>query len=50
MRVLLDERTLAMFHACVGPAFFAFTAALAVLTSRRWRESAKSVDVGSSAR
>src|SRR5271154_7161274 len=36
MRVLLDERTLAMTHGCVGPAFFAFAAALAVVTSRRW--------------
>jgi cytochrome c oxidase assembly protein subunit 15 len=48
MRVLFDERTLAMIHGCVGSAFFAFTAALAVVTSRRWRESAKSVDLGTS--
>ena len=39
MRVLMDERTLAMIHGCVGPAFFAFTAALAVVTSRRWQEN-----------
>jgi heme a synthase len=38
MRVLLDKEILAMIHGCVGPAFFAFTAALAVATSRRWRE------------
>jgi cytochrome c oxidase assembly protein subunit 15 len=38
MRVLLDERLLAMIHGCFGPAFFAFTAALAVLTSRLFRE------------
>ncbi len=37
MRVLLDERTLAKIHGCVGPAFFAYTAALATVTSRRWR-------------
>ncbi len=47
LRVLMDERTLAMIHGCVGPAFFAFTAALAVVTSRRWRESAKTIDLGS---
>lgn len=38
-RVLLDERLLAMVHGCVGPAFFAFAVALAVVTSRRWREA-----------
>ncbi len=47
LRVLMEERTLAMIHGCVGPAFFAFTAALAVVTSRRWRESFKTVDLGS---
>jgi cytochrome c oxidase assembly protein subunit 15 len=36
LRVRMDERLLAQIHGCVGPAFFAFTAALAVLTSRRW--------------
>lgn len=36
MRVLFDERTLAMVHGCVGPAFFALTVALAVFTSRNW--------------
>jgi cytochrome c oxidase assembly protein subunit 15 len=39
-RVLLDQRTLAMIHGCFGPAFFALCAALAVFTSRRWREAA----------
>ncbi len=39
MRVLLDERLLAMIHGCTGPAFFAYTAAVAVATSRRWREN-----------
>jgi len=38
MRVLFNERTLAMVHGCVGPAFFALTAALAVVTSRHWRQ------------
>jgi cytochrome c oxidase assembly protein subunit 15 len=37
MRVLLDERTLAMLHGCTGPAFFALTAVLALVTSRRWQ-------------
>jgi len=36
-RVLLNERQLAMVHGCVGPAFFAFAVALAVVTSRWWR-------------
>jgi heme a synthase len=40
MRVLLNEQTLAMIHGCTGPAFFAFTAALAAVSSRRWRAMA----------
>jgi heme a synthase len=36
MRVVLDERLLAQLHGCVGPAFFAYTVALAVWTSPRW--------------
>lgn len=39
-RVLLDRRTLAMLHGCVGPLFFAYAACLAVVTSRRWRQLA----------
>ena len=38
MRVRLDARLLAQIHGCVGPAFFALAAALAVFTSRRWGE------------
>lgn len=38
-RVLLDERQLAKIHGCTGPAFFSFSVVIAVLTSRRWRES-----------
>jgi len=38
MRVVLDERLLAKIHACVGPAFFAVIASIAVMTSRRWLE------------
>lgn len=36
-RVLMDARTLAMIHGCVGPAFFALTAVLALMTSSRWQ-------------
>jgi heme a synthase len=42
LRVVLNERTLAMLHGCTGPAFFAFTAALAAVSSRRWRENSNS--------
>jgi len=38
-RVLLDERQLAKIHGCTGPAFFAFAVVIAVMTSRRWRDS-----------
>ena len=38
-RVLLDERTIALVHGCVGPLFFAYAASLTVLTSRFWREA-----------
>jgi cytochrome c oxidase assembly protein subunit 15 len=43
MRVLLNERTLAMIHGCVGPAFFALTAALVVVTSDCWRRIGESL-------
>ena len=36
-RVLLDERQLAMVHGCVGPAFFGYGVALAVITSNKWK-------------
>jgi cytochrome c oxidase assembly protein subunit 15 len=36
MRVLLDERTLAMLHGCTGPLFFSLSVALAVVTSGNW--------------
>lgn len=39
MRVLLDERILAKIHGCTGPAFFAMAVALAVVTSRWWRDT-----------
>lgn len=38
LRVLADERLLARVHGCTGPLFFALTASLVVLSSRRWRE------------
>ena len=44
MRVRLDERLLAQIHGCVGPAFFALTVALAVFTSRRWRQATQRPD------
>lgn len=47
MRVRFDERLLAMVHGCFGPAFFAYTAALAVATSRRWRENYRTLSLGS---
>lgn len=36
MRVLFDDRQLAMTHGCVGPAFFGLSVALCVFTSRWW--------------
>jgi cytochrome c oxidase assembly protein subunit 15 len=38
MRVLLNERTLAMLHGMTGPLFFGLTVAMAVFTSRTWLE------------
>ncbi|TWT53173.1 Heme A synthase [Rubripirellula amarantea] len=38
MRVVLGDRTLAMVHGCFGPAFFAVCVAVAVVTSRYWRD------------
>lgn len=38
-RVLFDERQLAMLHGCVGPAFFGYSVALAVMTSNFWRNA-----------
>ena len=36
LRVRLGDRTLAMVHGCVGPAFFAFCVLVAAVTSRHW--------------
>ena len=38
MRVLLDERMMALVHGCTGPLFFAFVMCLVEMTSRNWRE------------
>jgi heme a synthase len=38
-RVLLDERLIAMVHACVGPLFFAYLAGLVIATSRWWEDA-----------
>lgn len=40
MRVILGDRTLAMVHGCVGPAFFALCVSMAAVTSRRWWNAA----------
>lgn len=39
VRVLLDQRLVAMIHGCVAPLFFAYAASLVVFTSRSWREA-----------
>lgn len=46
VRVLANEVLIAQIHGCVGPAFFAFTVAIAVVTSRRWREAAAPTSPG----
>src|SRR5262245_23513374 len=43
-RVLLDARIVALIHGCVGPLFFAYCAALVVITSRWWHD-APQIDV-----
>jgi cytochrome c oxidase assembly protein subunit 15 len=39
LRVLLDDRQLAMVHGCVGPAFFGLSVAILAFTSRAWRDA-----------
>lgn len=36
LRVVLDERVLALVHGCVGPLFFAATAGMVAITSPAW--------------
>lgn len=38
LRVLWDERTLAMFHGVTGPLFFGMGVALSIFTSKKWIE------------
>lgn len=40
LRVIENQRTLAMIHGCFGPLVFAMTVALAVVTSGYWRDAA----------
>ena len=40
LRVLLDERMMALVHGCTGPLFFAFSICLVEMTSRSWRQPA----------
>lgn len=45
-RVVLDQRTLALVHGCLGPLFFATVVVMVVLTSRWWLDrSARLLDV-----
>lgn len=44
MRVVLDQRTLALVHGCTGPLFFGLTAATVVVTSPRWTRLASAAD------
>ena len=39
MRVMMDERVLALIHGCTGPLFFAAAAGMIPVTSRRWQDS-----------
>ncbi len=47
MRVLLDERTLAMLHGSTGPVFFALTVAIVVFTSTTWRNAVSQTTLAS---
>jgi cytochrome c oxidase assembly protein subunit 15 len=49
LRVVLDERLLALVHGCVGPLFFAATAAMLAVTSPKWNAAAADVSAGSAA-
>ena len=40
MRIVLDQRTLAMVHGCTGPLFFSLCIAMVVFTSRWWQQVA----------
>lgn len=38
LRIVLDQRTLAMLHGCTGPLFFSLCVAMVVFTSRWWHQ------------
>ncbi len=44
MRVVFDERTLALVHGCTGPLFFALCVAMVVFTSHRWRDPVQAAE------
>jgi cytochrome c oxidase assembly protein subunit 15 len=48
IRVLRDDRAVAMFHGCTGPLFFGLTVAMVAFTSRRWQgdEARHTLDAG----
>ena len=46
-RVLMDSRTVAMIHGCVGPAFFSLSVAMVVFTSKSWRTATSSDEFAS---
>lgn len=39
MRIVLDERTLALVHGCTGPLFFSLCVAIVVFTSKWWKST-----------
>lgn len=47
MRVVLDERLLALIHGCTGPLFFAAAAGMIPVTSRRWLAESTPADESS---
>src|SRR5262245_43078722 len=50
LRVLWDERTLAMFHGVTGPLFFGMGVALAIFTSMKWVQGAAAATSGGTIR
>ena len=40
LRIVLDQRTLALLHGCTGPLFFTLCIAMVVFTSRWWHQMA----------
>lgn len=49
LRVVLDERVLALVHGCVGPLFFAACAGMVAVTSPRWHAASSSAGTSLSA-